>query len=101
MMSMEVYVSVKKANNDVFVTVCDCDLLGKRIVEGNLILDVSKDFFGGKKMTKEAAIDVLRGATMASFVGEVAVSCGIEAGLVHKDAIIRIGGIPHAQFIMI
>lgn len=100
-MYMEVYVNIRKANNDIFITICDCNLLGRRIIDGNLILDISKDFFGGVKMTKEAAVDVIRGATMASFVGELAVSCGIEAGLVHKDAIIRIGGIPHAQFIMI
>ncbi|MCS7098648.1 MAG: DUF424 family protein [Candidatus Methanomethyliaceae archaeon] len=98
---MEVFVNVRKANNDVFITVCDCDLLGKKIIEGNLVLDISRDFFSGERMTKEAAVDVLRAATIASFVGELAVSCGIEAGLVHRDSIIRIGGIPHAQFIMI
>lgn len=98
---MEVYVNVRKANNDVFITVCDCDLLGKKVVDGNLILDISKDFFSGEKMTKEAVVDLLKTATIASFIGELAVNCGIEAGLIHKDSIIRIGGIPHAQFIMI
>ncbi|MDH5807174.1 MAG: DUF424 family protein [Candidatus Methanomethylicaceae archaeon] len=98
---MEVYVNIRKTNNDVFITVCDCDLLGKKIIDGNLILDISKDFFKGEKMSKEAVLDILKGATIASFIGELAVSYGIEAGLVHKDAVIRIGGIPHAQFIMI
>ena len=104
MVAMEeenVFVKVWKAKDgEVIMAICDCEILGKRIQDGALILDVSREFFGGEKMSKEAAIDLIKSATIANFVGEVAVKCGIEAGLVHKEAIITIGGIPHAQFVM-
>ncbi|MCC6013969.1 MAG: DUF424 family protein [Candidatus Verstraetearchaeota archaeon] len=97
----EVYVRVRKTENDILITVCDCDLLGKKIVNGKLVLNISKEFYEGEKMSKEATLDILKKATIALFVGKTAVKYGIEAGLVHKDAIIEIGGVPYAQFVMI
>ncbi len=96
-----VFLKIWKAKDgEVVMAICDCDILGKKIQDGRLILDISREFFGGDKMSKEAAIDILKSATIANFVGRIAVKCGIEAGLVHRDAIITIGGVPHAQFVM-
>jgi hypothetical protein len=86
---------------ETMIAVCDSDLLGKRICEGRLILDASREFYGGEEVSPEAATDVLKTATVANLVGEKAVRCGIEAGLVHGDAVISIGGVPHAQFVLI
>jgi hypothetical protein len=97
----EVYVKVRKTENDILITVCDCDILGKKVVDGKLVLNISKEFYEGEKMNKEATLDILKKATIALFVGKTAVEYGIEAGLIHRDAIIEIGGIPHAQFVMI
>ena len=97
-----VYVKAwKVGSREAMIAVCDCNVIGKRVCEGKLVLDISKDFYQGERMTVEAAIDVLKAATVANFVGKDAVRCGIEAGLVHKDAVISIGGIPHAQFVQI
>jgi hypothetical protein len=86
---------------EVMVALCDCGVIGKRVREGKLILDASKDFYGGTLVTTEAAVDMLRMATVANLVGKEAVKCGMEAGLIHEDAVICIGGIPHAQFVQI
>jgi hypothetical protein len=50
-------------------------------------------------MTREAAADVLRTATIANMVGAEAVKCGVEAGIVHEEGVVMIGGVPHAQFV--
>jgi uncharacterized protein len=86
---------------EVMIALCDSRVIGKKVCEGKLILDASKDFYCGDLVTSEAAVDTLRVATVANLVGEEAVRCGIEAGLIHKDAVISIGGIPHAQFVQI
>jgi len=91
----------KVKSGGTIVAVCDSDIMGKKICEGKLVLDVSSDFYGGQQVSCEAATDMLRKATIANLVGEHAVRCGIEAGVVHKDAVIRIGGVPHAQFVEI
>lgn len=86
---------------EVMVALCDCGVIGKKFCEGKLILDTSRDFYNGSLVTAEAAIDMLKMATVANLVGEEAVRCGIDAGLIHRDAVISIGGIPHAQFVQI
>lgn len=86
---------------EVMVALCDSGVIGKRVCEGKLVLDASKDFYGGPLVTAEVAVDMLRMATVANLVGEEAVRCGMEAGVIHEDAMICIGGIPHAQFVQI
>jgi len=91
----------KVRSGETLVAVCDSDVIGKKICEGKVVLDVSKEFYGGELVSREAAEDVLRRATVANLVGKDAVRCGIDAGLVHEKAIIYVCGIPHAQFVMI
>jgi hypothetical protein len=86
---------------EVMVALCDSGVIGKRVCEGKLILDASEDFYGGPLVTADAAVDMLRTATVANLVGEEAVRCGMEAGLIHKDAVLCICGIPHAQYVQI
>jgi hypothetical protein len=97
-----VYVKIWRVRpGETMIAVCDSDLLGKKICEGRLVLDASKEFYGGDEVSSEAATDALKKATVANLVGKNAVRCGIEAGLVHDDAVICIGGVPHAQFVLI
>jgi hypothetical protein len=86
---------------ETMVAVCDCDVMGKKITEGKLVLDVCKDFYGEEKIAADTAIDLLKRATVANLVGKDAVKYGIEAGLIHREAVICIGGVQHAQFIQI
>ncbi len=101
-MAPEVYVKVWKVREgEIMVAVCDCDVLGRKMKEGAIVFNVAKDFYEGERVCPDAAIDLLRKATVANLVGREAVRCGIEAGLVHEDAVITIEGIPHAQFVQI
>ncbi|MBC7127360.1 MAG: DUF424 family protein [Candidatus Methanosuratincola petrocarbonis] len=86
---------------EVMVAVCDPHLLGKKFSEGQLLLDVNEAFYKGELVSAEAAIDYLRRATVANLVGEVAVRCGKEAGLIHEDGVMTVNGVPHAQFVLI
>jgi len=91
--------SIRKG--EVMVAVCDSNVVGRKFCEGKLVLEASEDFYCGGLVTTDTAVDMLRAATVANLVGEEAVRCGIEAGLIQKDAVISIGGIPHAQFVQI
>lgn len=83
------------------VAACDQHLVGKKFSEGKVILDINEAFYKGELVTAEAAVDYLKKATVANLVGEVAVRCGKEAGLIHEDGIMLVSGIPHAQFVLI
>jgi hypothetical protein len=100
MTERELFMKIWKVRpGETMVAVCDREVIGKKICEGKLILDVSKDFYGGELVSREAAEDVLKNATVANLVGKDAVRCGISAGLVHEDAVIYVCGVPHAQFV--
>jgi hypothetical protein len=98
----DVYVKVWQIRpGETMVAVCDCDVMGKKITEGKLVLDVCRDFYGEEKIAADAAIDLLKRATVANLVGKDSVKYGIEAGLIHREAVISVGGVQHAQFILI
>lgn len=86
---------------EVMVAVCDPHLIGKKFSEGKLFLDVNEAFYKGELVSRDAAVDYLKRATVANLVGEIAVRCGKEAGLIHDDGVMTIEGIPHAQFVLI
>lgn len=81
------------------VAICDEDLLGKEFQEGDVVLHVNEEFFKGFLATLDEAIHHARNASIAVFVGEVAVSKAVKEGLVHPDAILRVSGVPYAQVV--
>mgnify|MGYP000085343159 CR=1 FL=1 len=98
----KVYVKIwRLKGHEVLVAVCDPEVLGKDFYEGRLKLQVNKEFYEGELLSLDEAVNVIKEATVGNFVGEKAVKCAIEAGLIHSEAIIKIAGIPHAQFVLV
>lgn len=102
MMESMVYVKVWKFEDrgEVMVALCDPPLLGKTFREGRLKLEVKQEFYEGELMSVDEAVEVIKKATVVNFVGDLAIECGLKAGLLHEESIIRISGVPHAQFIL-
>jgi len=83
------------------VAVCDDDLIGKSFEENGLSLDVKPDFYMGEKKTKEEIKDILINATNINIVGKESVSLCLELGIITKENITKIKGIPHAQSVIL
>jgi hypothetical protein len=86
------------------VAVCDKDVFGKKLVDGEKALDVSGQFFQGEEMTKEeAAKEITRcsyeDATF-NFVGEKSVNLAKELGIVKNEGVIEIQGVPFALVLL-
>lgn len=94
-----VYVKVFRYGKDVLVAACDADLLGKTLKEGDLEVHIDEKFFKGSLVTVDKALSILETATIANLFGDKIVNGAKMRGLIHTDAIIRISGVPHAQFI--
>ena len=94
-----VYLRVQKTHDHVLVAVCDKALLGKVLVEGDFEFNVSEDFYGGQLVDVETYLEQLQDATIVNIVGQKSVEAAINAGIVHKQAILYIDGHPHAQWI--
>lgn len=98
----KVYVRVwRLKEQEVLVAVCDPEVLGRHFSEGGLRLDIKKEFYEGELMNVDEAIHIIKKATVGNFVGEKAIECAMKAGLVHGEAVIRVAGVPHAQFVLV
>jgi hypothetical protein len=95
MISIKIY----KQGNDLLIGACDEELLGKKFEDGKFQIDVSKDFYGGEKISPEDLKKYLQDATIANLVGKLTIKCAIELGLIDPICIIRINGVPHAQMV--
>ncbi|MBC7081745.1 MAG: DUF424 family protein [Thermoplasmatales archaeon] len=96
-----IFMKIYKMGDDVLIAACDAELLGKILVSDEIEFKVSegfyKDVLGDEKLFKKN----LSLATIGNLIGERCVRCAIEMGLVDPENVIRIGGIPHAQFVII
>lgn len=77
------------------VALCDEDLIGKVFKEGKLKLEVSARFYKGEKKSEEEIAKVLEGENNINIVGKESVEFAIKCGIISKEDVIKIKGIPH------
>ncbi|MDR0198677.1 MAG: DUF424 family protein [Methanomassiliicoccaceae archaeon] len=79
---------------------CDEELLGRIFSGDGTQLKVSVSFYGGEIITEAAFLERMRSVTMMNLVGERAVTAALAAGHISAEATIVIGGVKHAQAVM-
>ena len=85
------------------LAICDEGLIGKTFEEEGLFLEISEDFYKGEKKTKEEVFEMLKDGNIKNFniVGKESISVALKAGIIEKENILRIGGVPHAQSLLL
>ena len=96
---MEVYVNLKKVGRNVMLAICDSEVLGKTLREGKIVFHVKEEFYNGGRVNVEEAVDMIRNSTIVNIVGKCCVEKAIAKGYVHPEAVLNIGGVPHAQIV--
>ena len=96
---MKVYMNIKRIRDDVIVAISDANLLGKCFRDGNRKIEIKSDFYGKKLVSIEKGLKELENATIGNLVGKYIITYAINAGFVHKDSVIWIAGVPHAQIV--
>ena len=94
-----VYLKEHLSDTEIVVAVCDEELLGKTLGGDGYEFYVDPVFYGGRRMSISEALTVIESSTIANLVGKKIVSAAVKHKLVHKDAIVYISGVPHAQII--
>ncbi len=84
--------------NSAVVNVCDADLIGRTLCEGNLKVHISKDYFGGELLEEEEALKLIKESPMVSLAGERSVNVALANKLGSPQAVREIEGVP---FLMI
>lgn len=81
------------------MALCDEEILGKVFREGDIILDVSPNFYQGEKVGLEEAIEAIREADIAVITGKRIISKLAEIGLIDEDFALKIEGQLHLQIV--
>jgi hypothetical protein len=79
---------------------CDEELLGTRHSEGKLRLDVAATFYDGMRVEEPELGHFLRSCTVANLVGPRTIGLAVSLGLVDPGNVLVIGGVPHAQVLV-
>ena len=95
------YLKTYKSGTEVIVAVCDKDILGKTLKEGDVTVEVSEEFYKGDVASEEQVIAALAGATSANLFGKRTIECAIECGALEPECVMIIDSVPHAQMFRI
>ena len=84
--------------NVILVNICDEELLGTTIRGEQVDMPISKEYYGGEKVSEIEAIDLVRNSSIVSLAGTRIVSKVVEAKLASGKAVKRFGDV---SFLMI
>ncbi len=86
------------------IAVCDTNLLGKTFEEGNRQIVLNPNFFQGEEKTEQDILKLMEdGAAEDStfnIVGKESVKTALKAGIIKKEGITRIQGVPIALVLL-
>ncbi len=82
----------------VLVNICDEELLGTTIKGGEVEMPISRDYFGGEKVSESQAIELVRGSSIINLAGTRIVEKVVEANLASPHAVKTVGDV---SFLMI
>ncbi len=97
------FVKIHSSYRDV-IAICDSELIGKKFEEDKFQLDVKENFFKGEKIDEEKVINMMKNMlkedSTFNIIGEKAVNTALKAGIITKDGIKKIQGIPFALILL-
>lgn len=96
---MKCYVKLRKIGNNVLLSICDAEILGRTLREGKIVFQVTEEFYKGEEVDVEEAVSMIETSTIVNMIGKNVVQKAVEKGYVHPEAILNIDGVPHAQIV--
>ncbi|HKZ50095.1 MAG TPA: DUF424 family protein [Candidatus Nanoarchaeia archaeon] len=97
------YYKLHKTKEGHVLAAADEDLMGKHLKFNDTDFFVNPRFYGDKKAAKEWLIKEMQspGVISVNLIGKESVQMGIDAGIIDKSKIVKIGKVPHAQGFLI
>jgi len=91
---MQFSVRISDYQKNTMVNMCDAELLGKDVVDGELKIHINESYYGKQSVDKDEAISFLKSASMMNLVGKDTISLAIDLGLGSESGIKIISDIP-------
>jgi uncharacterized protein len=96
-----VYVKIHVHENDRILAACDEEILGKTFRGDGIKITVSEKFYGGEIVSEEIFVERTKSVSIMNLVGNAIVEKAIAEGMVSESNVIEIGGVKHAQVVII
>ena len=91
---MQFSVRITEYQKNTMLNICDADLLGKKIIQDDLTMNISENYYGERFVERDEAEDLLKHSSIINMVGEETVSLSIDLGIASKNGVKVISGIP-------
>ena len=91
---MQYSVRVSDYQKNIMVNMSDAELIGKDVIDGELKINISENYYGKQIVEKDEAISLLKSASIMNLVGKETISLAIELGIGSKDGVKIISDIP-------
>ena len=76
------------------LNICDANILGKKIIENDLTVHISKNYYGDRFVEKDEAESLLKNSSIINMAGKETVSLALELGIASENAVKMISDIP-------
>jgi uncharacterized protein len=80
------------------INMCDLDILGKKIQQGDFMINISKEYYYSEEITNKEAIEILKSSSIINLVGQGIVDLALSLNLAKRNSVKTIENIP---FLMI
>lgn len=97
----KIYAKVYRTGGEILVAACDEDIIGLIFSEGEICLEIKREFYGGELMETDRLVSLLSEATIANLTGNHAVNTAIDNGFIGRNNVLEISNVKHAQMINI
>ena len=87
-------VRVSDYQKNIMVNMSDAELIGRNIIDGELKINISENYYGKQIVEKDEAISLLKSASIMNLVGKETISLAIELGIGSKDGVKIISDVP-------
>ncbi len=85
------YIKIHGSGESRVIAICDESLIGKKISNKDMEIEVTERFYKGKKINNKNVKEIIKKGINVNLIGKKTVTCAIEEGIVSADNIIWFG----------
>jgi len=87
-------VRVTDYQKQMMLNICDAELLGKKILQDELTLHISENYYGERFVETEEAKSLLKNSSIINMAGKETVTLSLKLGIGSENAIKTISDVP-------
>ena len=76
------------------LNICDAELLGKKIIQNDLTVHISENYYGDRFVEKDEAESLLKNSSIINMAGKETVSLALKLGIASENAVKMISDVP-------